>query len=324
MIKKTNIRTGDIEYYKDVKDVVRQTGLAATSVYDVLSKRRPLLYKKILLEYVEDEPLEQLKPVQPKLDLSDLVKQIKILEDKLGIQKKTEYVPEIKPFIGDLNNVLIIPDLHIPFNLKDSLEFCKQVQIEYNCGTIVITGDLTDSHATSYHESNPDGSSPGDELKLAIDEIGRWYKAFPDAHITLGSHDKRVLRKNFSSMVSKNWIRPFQEVYNTPNWEYVDEFIFNDILFIHGDGSQGDRAAYARALERRMSVVQAHQHSIASIRWSYSDKGNVFGMTVGSLIDDKKYAFDYSRNYAKKSVLTCGVISKNIPILIPYGSTRGN
>ena len=57
-----------------------------------------------------------------------------------------------KPFTtGDINNVLVIGDLHEPFCLENYLEFCRIQQEKYNCGTVVFIGDVIDNHYSSYH-----------------------------------------------------------------------------------------------------------------------------------------------------------------------------
>ena len=71
---------------------------------------------------------------------------------------------------------------------------------------MVFIGDIIDNHYSSYHEQDPDGKSAGDELDMAIDKIKKWYKAFPEAIVIIGNHDRIVSRKVFSSGLSKKWI----------------------------------------------------------------------------------------------------------------------
>ena len=81
----------------------------------------------------------------------------------------TEYLkPVLKPKKIqrqlDPNNVIFLPDLHAPFIKEGVLEFCKEQQLKYNCGQVILAGDILDGHAWSYHEHDPDGLSVGDEL----------------------------------------------------------------------------------------------------------------------------------------------------------------
>jgi hypothetical protein len=55
------------------------------------------------------------------------------------------------------------------------LKFCREQQETY-IGTVIFIGDIIDNHYSSYHESDPDGYSAGEELDRAIDMIKDWYK----------------------------------------------------------------------------------------------------------------------------------------------------
>ena len=97
--------------------------------------------------------------------------------------------------IKDENRVLIIGDLHEPFCLDGYLEFCKKTYAKYNCNKVVFIGDQIDNHFSSYHETDADGLSGGQELDLAIKKIAKWYKSFPVADVLYGNHDLIISRK---------------------------------------------------------------------------------------------------------------------------------
>jgi len=96
------------------------------------------------------------------------------LRKKISVLRAKEN--ELKPFTGgDLDNILIIGDLHSPFTLPKYLDFCKEQQRKYNCGKVIFIGDIIDNHYSSYHESDPDGMSAGDELDKAIEQVQQYY-----------------------------------------------------------------------------------------------------------------------------------------------------
>lgn len=132
--------------------------------------------------------------------------------------------------------VLVIGDLHHPFCLPGYLEFCLEQQKRFKCDTVVFIGDIIDNHYPSYHETDPDGLSGNDELELAIDKVKPWVKAFPRAFVTIGNHDRMVMRKAFSGGIPKKWIRAYNDVLEAPNWEFVDELVIDDVQYIHGEG----------------------------------------------------------------------------------------
>lgn len=221
---------------------------------------------------------------------------------------------KIKPFVGgDINNVLVIGDLHSPFELKGYLEFCREQQERFNCGTVVFIGDLIDSHFSSYHETNPDGFSAGLELETAINRLQEWYYTFPQAVVTIGNHDRIIARKLYTSGISARWLKPIEEVLNTPTWKFVEEFIHNGVLYIHGEGG----TAKTKMQQEHISVVQGHNHTECYIDFNMTKSGVKFSMQVGTGIDFKQYAFGYAQR-GKTPMTSCGVILNGTqPIIIP-------
>ena len=221
----------------------------------------------------------------------------------------------ITPYLdGDANNVLIIGDLHTPFNLKEYLLFCRIQQEKFKCGRVIFIGDLVDNHFSSYHESDPDGLSAGDELDLAINEIQKYYKVFPNADVIIGNHDRLVYRKAFSGGVSKRWIKEYKDVLGTPNWNFVENVELFDININHGEGG----TARAKMKKELQSQIQGHLHSDFYVEYVIGKNYCIFGMQIGSGVDSESYAMAYGRNY-KKPALGCGVLLNKgkLPILIP-------
>jgi hypothetical protein len=205
----------------------------------------------------------------------------------------------------DPNNVLFIPDLHAPFIKKGVLEFIKDSQIKYNCGTVLFAGDVIDGHAWSYHEHDPDGMSVGDELKAAKEQLKEWYEAFPEAIILMGNHDLLIQRKARTIGLSKHFIKDFGSVIEAPKtWKFDLEHIKDNVLYKHGN--VGD--AFKVAKESRMSTCQGHFHAKTFVQWSVSEKDSIFGLQVGWGADRHKYAFDYGKSFSNKPIISCGLV----------------
>ena len=77
----------------------------------------------------------------------------------------------------------------------------------------------------------------GKELQLAINKLSKWYKAFPEATVTIGNHDRIIMRKAFSGGIPSIWIKSFQEVLGTPNWDFVTDTYIDGVRYVHGDKS---------------------------------------------------------------------------------------
>jgi predicted phosphodiesterase len=230
---------------------------------------------------------------------------------------KTEKV--IAPYNGgDPNNILVIGDTHEPFTLDGYREFCRKIQEEFDCGTVVHIGDLVDNHAVSYHEKDPDGLSAGQEFNQALLKCKQWYHTFPNVKICIGNHDALPFRKAFTAGLPKTWLKTYQELLQSPStWEWDFTHIVNDIIFTHGTGMSGEMAAINAARENRQSTVIGHLHTVCNTRYLASFKDLIFGSTVGCGIDHEKYAFAYGKQNTRKPVVACMVIINGVPINIP-------
>ena len=215
---------------------------------------------------------------------------------------------------GDLDaTVLIIGDLHHPFCLPGYLDFCEKQYDRFDCDTVVFIGDIIDNHYPSYHETDPDGMAGGDELDLAIKRVRPYVKAFPDAWVTIGNHDRMVMRKAFSGGIPKKWIREYNDILEAPGWEFVDEVVIDGVQYIHGEGG----TARVKAKNDKFSTVQGHLHTQSYIESSVGRDSCIFGMQVGCGIDRRAYAMAYAKT-GPKPAIGCGVVmdAGKLPIQI--------
>ena len=213
------------------------------------------------------------------------------------------------------NRVLVIGDTHLPYEKEGYLEFCKEQYDKYKCNQVIHIGDLIDSHASSRHPSVPEAYGPGDELDYAIDKLKNWYKVFPEMKVCIGNHDAIANRQASSVMVSRKWLKDYNQVLEVPNWEFEESFEIDDTLYIHGTGTTGMSAAYKRALNLGMNVVIGHLHTESSIIYHKLPKKPVFGMIVGCGVDEESYGMNYAKNFPKKSITSCGIVLNGEPIL---------
>ena len=154
-------------------------------------------------------------------------------------------------------NVLAIGDLHQPFTLDKYLRFCKNVDRKESCNKVVFVGDVIDSHYSSYHETDPDGMSAGEELDMAIGGVRKWYMAFPEATVLIGNHDRLVHRKAFTAGISSRWIRDYSDILGTKGWDFVERTVIDGVQYIHGEGG----TARSKCKADMMSTVQGHLHT---------------------------------------------------------------
>jgi len=211
----------------------------------------------------------------------------------------------------EINNVLVIGDLHEPFCLDSYLDWCKEQYNVWNCTEVVFIGDIIDNHYSSYHETSADGLSGLEELEIAIKRIARWYNAFPIATVIIGNHDRLIMRKAQTSAIPSKWIKSYKEVLEVPEWNFVERYVKDGVQYIHGEG--GTASTKCRA--DMMNTVQGHLHTQCYVQNFVGNKFRIFGVQVGCGIDHESYAMAYAK-YGKKPAISCAVILNNgkIPI----------
>lgn len=198
--------------------------------------------------------------------------------------------------------ILVIGDIHAPFTLDGYLEFCKETYAKYNCNQVIFIGDIIDNHYSSFHATDPDGMGGGDELDIAIKVVKKWAKAFPKADVTIGNHDRIIMRKAFDSQIPSRWIKSYNDVLGT-KWNWVEQIVYDNVQYVHGEGG----TARTKSKNDMMSTVQGHIHTQAYCEWNVGKKFRIFGMQVGCGVDAKSYAAAYAKNF-KKQAIGCGVV----------------
>ena len=212
---------------------------------------------------------------------------------------------------ADTRNILVVGDLHEPFCLDGYLDFCLEQYETWNCTDTIFIGDIIDNHYTSFHEIDIEAEYTGkQELEVAINRIARWYKAFPDATVILGNHDRMIMRKAQTSLIPSKWIKSYKEVLEVPNWDFVDRLEIDGVQYIHGEAG----TARTKCRADMQNTIQGHLHTQCYIEHYCGQNFRVFGMQVGCGIDHDSYAMAYAKR-GKKPAIACGVVlGGNIPI----------
>ena len=211
-----------------------------------------------------------------------------------------------------MKNTLIIGDTHIPYEHKGYLSFCQRVRDKYSCENIYHIGDIVDNHTISFHGKDPNGLGAHYEYELSLKRMRKWYAAFPRVKLCYGNHDELVRRRAVAHEIPDEYVKTFREIWSLPKkWQVEFQYQENGIKFMHGTGFSGIYPHANAVRHNRQSIVMGHCHSVAGVHWLASDHDLVFGMAVGCGIDHEAYAFNYGRDFARKVVLGCGVITDN-------------
>ena len=220
-----------------------------------------------------------------------------------------------------MNNkrILIISDLHCPYQHQDAVRFLKAIKSKYKPTRVILSGDEVDNHAISFHDSDPDLSSAGDELQKAIKALKPIYEMFPVAEVLESNHGSLVIRKAIANGLSRKFFRSPGEILEAPKgwtWHFDISLVLPTGFYCYFHHSKGQNAKRnSQALGS--SFVQGHHHEQMDIQYWGNPHALLFGMTVGCLVDDKALAMAYNKNNLKRPVIGCGIISNGIPQLIP-------
>lgn len=115
-----------------------------------------------------------------------------------------------------MSNILVIPDLQIPFQHKYALTFLKRIRDEYQPDVTVCVGDETDQAALSRYPKDPNGQSAGDELKRARRTLKDYYAEFPEVLVCNSNHMQRLYKGPLKRESPGNTSQIFMNIYVPP------------------------------------------------------------------------------------------------------------
>lgn len=217
-----------------------------------------------------------------------------------------------------MSTILVIPDLQVPFMHEDALRFLSAVKKKYTPNIIVQIGDLADQHHFSKYSNSTKGKGGKHEMDEAKEHMKPLIKMFPKVYVCWGNHDLRIFQRASDAGIDDSLMKSYEEILGMPKgWKINDKWEFDGIVFEHGIGRSGSQGAIKAAMANMQSTVIGHLHSHAGILYYGNKKSFIYGFNVGALIDDRKYAFEYGRFIAGKSVLGCGIIINGLPIFVP-------
>ncbi len=219
----------------------------------------------------------------------------------------------------DNSKILVISDLHAPYQHKDVVAFLSALKAKYKPTRVILTGDEADFHGISFHDADPDLDAPGSELDKAVQALKPLYKLFPVAEVLESNHGSLVLRKALANGLSRRYFRTPGEILSAPKgWSWHFDITLKlpdgtDCYFHHSKGANVKRNSQAMG----MSFVQGHHHESFEISYWGNPNALLFGLTAGCLVDPNSLALAYNKNNLRRPVIGCAVIIDSKPVLIP-------
>ena len=216
-------------------------------------------------------------------------------------------------------SICVISDMHMPFEHPDALRFLQAIKRKYKPTLTVNIGDEIDSHDLSFHDSDKDLPSAGDELKLAIQKIKKLESIFPDMILVDSNHGSLAIRRMKHHGIPMKYMATNQQIYGVSDrWQWVNDLMVKlpngqNCYFAHLITKDGKKLASQRAV----NVVQGHFHTEFRIDYVSNPDNLLWSLQVGCLIDKRSLAFAYDKLNLSRPVIGCAVIVDSKPILIP-------
>jgi len=214
--------------------------------------------------------------------------------------------------------ILVISDMHLPYQHKDSITFLKEIKKQFKPDTTISIGDLLDQHALSFHDSSPELYSAGMELDKAKEYVRELESVFPKLIEVDSNHSSMIYRRALKHGLPKAYLKNYGDFLETRKWKWVDDLTLTmsngqRCFFTHGRSADVLKVSQTMG----MSAVQGHYHTKFVISYWANPDNLFFGMNVGCLIDQKSMAFNYAKNFKTRFILGCGIILEGIPRLLP-------
>ena len=257
------------------------------------------------------------------LTKADAAREIGI--DRKSLKERLEQVERraerANQLVGEISKkvrgfrVGIIGDTHLPYELDGYLEFCQETFERHEVDTVIHIGDFVDNHSLSFHDSEPTLHNVQGEYESAYERAQEWYEAFPEATLIMGNHDRIPSRQLAKiGMAPSIYMKPIEDLLGMPDgWKVADSVEIDGVLYHHSETAGGINGFRKDAEQRMRCTVSGHNHSNAGISATATDDQLVWGLAVGCGVNQAHMAFAYGRNFAKKPIISCGVVINGVP-----------
>lgn len=224
----------------------------------------------------------------------------------------------VKEVDNSLNaRILVISDMHVPYNVDGLIPFLKSMKEKYQPTRVVCIGDESDCHATSFHDSDPDLYSAGDELRETTKVFKQIEEIFPVMDLIDSNHSSMIYRKSKHHGIPRHYIKSYNDFLGVGDgWVWHNDLTLtlpdgSPVYFHHGKSADGLKLSQTTG----MSTVQGHYHEKFNISYWANSLGLYFSMQVGCLIKDSSYAFAYNNVNLKRPIIGLGLIIDSKPVL---------
>lgn len=245
-----------------------------------------------------------------------------------SLKEERKLIPAAPLGVGGLfapdkvyRSIVVMPDLHAPYHHQDALAFMGAVLKAFKPELVVNLGDETDKHAMSFHDSDPNLMSAGDELEASRKVLAGFAKIMPNVLLCDSNHGSMHYRKAKHHGIPVQYLKDYRDILfpegGGEGWHWAENWRVNtplgEVMFKH----QPSGPILNDAAHNQCNLAVGHHHGNFSVEYTASSKHIYWGAYFGCLIDKDKLAFAYGKHFPRKPVVGCGVILDGRPMLVP-------
>lgn len=306
---------------EEILTALEETNESLKDTADVLSDLRGVTITPQLVNYWR-RTLKEFTKKNGEPYVGTTVADREIRNKEVELRRPTPEDYEGKSTSVDNSCILVIPDLHAPYQHPDALDFLVAVAAKYQPTRVINLGDETDGHALSFHDSDPNLASAGHELARAQEFLDKLHSIFPVQEFCHSNHGSLIFRRAHKSGIPVEYIKSYRDILlpgkDASGWSWHENIYVTlpngePVQFRHqvsGDYLQN-------AAHERTSLVLGHEHGKFKVEYRASKTALYWGLYSGCLIDRKSMAFAYGKLFPNKPILGCSIIIDSQPILVP-------
>jgi hypothetical protein len=279
-------------------------------------------------------------PMASEADLLQALRDTRtVIKPRISVSMGSRPAKPAAPASPANNRILLISDLHCPYQHKDALAFLAALKAKYDPDRVVNLGDELDYHAMSFHDSDPDLASAGAELQKGREVLWELEKMFPKMDLVDSNHGSMAYRKAKANGMPRHLILNYRDaVFGERRadgaivrpagrgdgwvWHPSLDIVLptgNNLHVIHG----GSKNTIANVKQYGCCFAQGHHHGSFELVYNGTPKALNWGGSFGCLIDDASYAFAYNKLTSARPVIGCGIVIDGQPKLLPMVLAKG-
>lgn len=251
-----------------------------------------------------------------KSTCSDYLRKYSMAKEAAAQDYFEEIFKEDKP-VHDNSRILFISDMHIPYHHPNTIPFLKMLKERYNPTRVICLGDELDKHALSFHDSDPDLMSAGDELRAALPVIAELHELFPVMDLIDSNHGSMVFRKAKHHGIPRHYLKSYNDVLQVgAGWKWSHDLTLtlpngHKVFVHHGKSAEAIKTSQAMS----MSHVCGHFHESFGVKFWANPHDLFFAINSGCLIHDDSYAYSYNNTNLKRPIIGTSLIIDGVPVL---------